>query len=100
MNELIEKNKSKIIAVCRQQHILTLCVFGSALTDKFNTDSDIDLLVSFEPLDFGEYTDNYFQTVERFEQIFSRPVDLVTDKSLGNPYFIHSINTTKKQIYG
>ncbi|HXI00185.1 MAG TPA: HepT-like ribonuclease domain-containing protein [Sphingobacteriaceae bacterium] len=33
---------------------------GSVLTDKFNTESDIDLLVDFETLDVLEYADNYF----------------------------------------
>ena len=70
------------------------------LTEKFNDKSDIDLLVSFNPLEFGEYADNYFQTAESFEKIFKRRVDLVTDKSLRNPYFVNAVNTTKQQIYG
>jgi predicted nucleotidyltransferase len=100
MNDIISKNMDKLTDICRRQHILTLFVFGSVLTDSFNVDSDIDLLVSFKPMDLGEYADNYFQTAESFEKIFNRPVDLVTDKSLGNPYFINSLNATKKQIYG
>jgi predicted nucleotidyltransferase len=44
-------------------------------TDKFNDASDIDLLIPFKPLDFGDYADNYFQTADLFEQIFRRPVD-------------------------
>lgn len=81
-------------------HILTLFAFGSVLTEKFDETSDIDLLVSFKPLESGEYADNYFQAAESFEEIFNRPVDLVTDKSLGNPYFIKSVTETKKMIYG
>ena len=47
----------------------------------------------------GDCADTYFELVEKFENIFKRPVDLVTDKSLGNPYFIESINQTKTPIY-
>ncbi len=36
----------------------------------------------------------------QFEKLFKRPVDLVTEKSLKNPYFINSVNQTKQQIYG
>jgi predicted nucleotidyltransferase len=100
MSDIIDKNIDKIIAVCKQRHILTLFAFGSVLTEKFNPKSDIDLLASFQPLEWGEYADNYFQTVDSFEKIFNRPVDLVTDKSLSNPYFINAVNTTKKLIYG
>ena len=100
MNNIIDKNIDKIRDICRQHHILSLSVFGSVLTEKFNDKSDIDLLVSFKPLEFGEYADNYFQTAESFEKIFNRRVDLVTDKSLSNPYFIDAVNSTKQQIYG
>ena len=100
MNSIIDNNIDKIRDICRQHHILSLSAFGSVLTEEFNDKSDIDLLVSFKPLEFGEYADNYFQTVENFEKIFNRRVDLVTDKSLGNPYFVNAVNTTKQQIYG
>jgi predicted nucleotidyltransferase len=77
-----------------------LFAFGSVLTEKFHDKSDIDLLVSFKPLEPGEYADNYFQAAENFEKIFNRPVDLITDKSLSNPYFINAVNVSKKLIYG
>ena len=100
MNNVIDKNIDKIIEICKQHNILTLFVFGSVLTENFTENSDIDLLVSFKPLELGEYADNYFKTAESFEKVFNRPVDLITDKSLNNPYFINSVNATKKLIYG
>ena len=100
MNSIIDKNIDQIKNICKQHHILTLFAFGSVVTDDFNEKSDIDLLVSFKPLEFGEYADNYFQTAESFEKIFGRRVDLVTDKSLKNPYFIASVNSSKQLIYG
>ena len=100
MNTIISKNIRKIKNICKKHHILSLFAFGSVLTDKFNDESDIDLLVSFKPLEFGEYADNYFQAAESFEKIFGRKVDLVTEKSLHNPYFINSVNASKKMIYG
>ena len=100
MNSIIDKNIDQIKNICKQHHILTLFAFGSVVTDDFNEKSDIDLLVSFKPLEFGEYADNYFQTAESFEKIFGRRVDLVTDKSLKNPYFVKSVNSSKQLIYG
>jgi predicted nucleotidyltransferase len=46
-----------------------------------------------------DYADNYFLVADKFEDIFHRSVDLVTDKSLSNPYFIDSVNLTKTLIY-
>jgi hypothetical protein len=51
-------------------------------------------------MDYGTYADNYFSVAEKFEEIFCRPVDLITDKSLLNPYFIDTVNRTKTLIYG
>jgi predicted nucleotidyltransferase len=100
MNSIISKNIGKIRKICKQHHIVSLFAFGSVVTENFNEESDIDLLVSFKPLELGEYADNYFQTAESFEKIFGRRVDLVTDKSLRNPYFIKSVNSSKQLIYG
>ena len=100
MNRIIKDNLDQIHIICDNQHIQTLFAFGSVCDDRFDETSDIDLLVSFKPLDYGDYTDNYFQTADKFEALFCRPVDLVTDKSLKNPYFIKSVNQTKVLLYG
>src|SRR3989338_3389387 len=41
--------KSKITDFCRQNHIRRLALFGSALRDDFRPDSDVDVLVEFDP---------------------------------------------------
>jgi len=46
---MIELPKEEIAAFCRKHHIGKLSVFGSALTDDFGPDSDVDFLVEFEP---------------------------------------------------
>jgi len=99
MHQIISDNIDYIRIICDQHHIQSLFAFGSVCGDRFDDTSDIDLLVSFKPLDFGDYADNYFQTVDSFEKIFQRPVDLVTDKSLKNPYFIKSVNQSKILLY-
>ena len=99
MQRLITDNIDKIKALCMMHNVRYLFAFGSVCTDKFNDKSDIDLLISFMPMDYGEYADTYFELADKFENLFQRPVDLVTEKSLSNPYFIDSINQTKTLIY-
>jgi uncharacterized protein len=41
--------KEAIAEFCRRHHILKLSLFGSVLRDDFRPDSDIDVLVEFEP---------------------------------------------------
>ena len=100
MDGLITNNIDNIIALCVTHHVRSLYAFGSVCTDRFNENSDIDLLVSFHPLDFGDYADTYFLVADEFERLFNRPVDLITDKSMSNPYFIDSVNKTKTKLYG
>lgn len=102
--KLIELNLSKIFELCRMHRVKTLSVFGSILTDRFNDNSDVDLLVSFEPYDPDslefDYVSNYFNLQEALERLFGRKVDLVVEKALKNKYFIKNVNRTKRLIYG
>ncbi|MFH1884044.1 MAG: nucleotidyltransferase domain-containing protein [Planctomycetota bacterium] len=45
----IDVPKEKIAAFCRRNHIRELALFGSALRRDFRPDSDVDMLVEFEP---------------------------------------------------
>ncbi len=86
---------------CSKWNIKELSVFGSALTDKFNKDSDIDILVSF-------YDNSHYGLFElsdmkaELQKIFGREVDLVTRKSVErSPNFLrsNSILSNLKLIY-
>jgi predicted nucleotidyltransferase len=79
--------------------IKTMYVFGSATTGDFNETSDIDILISFKEIPYDKYTDNYFELHEKLEELFKRKVDLLTEKSLSNPYFIQSVGNTKQLLY-
>ena len=100
MHTILSENIDKIRTSCFDNNVNSLFAFGSICTDRFDDFSDIDLLISFKPMDYGDYADTYFDIAEKFEDLFHRPVDLVTDKSLSNPYFIDSVNKTKTLLYG
>lgn len=86
-------------ALCITYDVKNMYVFGSACTDKFNAESDIDILIAFKELSIEKYTDNYFALHEELEKLFNRKVDLVTENSLSNPYFIQSVDETKLLLY-
>ena len=99
MNKILTDKLNILKDICEKYHVNKLYAFGSVCTDKFNENSDIDLLVSFEPMDYGDYADNYFMLCDILEKLFERKVDLVTDKSLSNPYFIKTVDKTKTELY-
>ena len=74
--------------------------FGSVLTTKFNSESDIDLIVEFQPLDVLDYADNYYDLKFSLESILKRQIDLLEEKAIKNPYFRKTINQNKQLIYG
>lgn len=100
MQTLISDNIDRIKTLCLAYNVKSLFAFGSVCTDRFDDKSDVDLLISFNPMDYGDYADAYYDLADKFEILFQRPVDLVTDKSLSNPYFIDSVNQTKTLLYG
>ena len=77
MHRIINDNIDKIKTLCDNHKVRSLFAFGSVCTDKFSDKSDIDLLISFYSMDYGDYADNYFIVADKFEQIFHRPVDLI-----------------------
>lgn len=100
--KLIEMNLQRITDLCRRHKVRTLAVFGSILTDRFSDQSDVDLLVDFEPVDHDkfDYVGNYFGLRDALELLFNRRVDLIEEKGLRNKYFIANVNRTKQMIYG
>ncbi len=99
--KLIELNLQRIIDLCRRHKVKSLAVFGSILTDRFNDQSDVDLLVDFEPIDPDkeDYVRNFFDLQDSLESLLKRKVDLVVGSGLRNKYFINNVNRTKRVIY-
>ncbi|WP_186755652.1 nucleotidyltransferase family protein [Echinicola salinicaeni] len=99
MVDIIKNNKQALTALCQNYGVKTMHIFGSASTDQFNESSDIDILVSFKEMSIEQYTDNYFNLHEDLEKLFSRKVDLITERSLSNPFFIEGVEKTKQLFY-
>lgn len=99
-NPLIQNKLNDINRLMKQYHIKRAYLFGSSVKDTFNETSDIDVLVdvddNIEPVKLGGYLwDLQFD----LEKLLDRKVDLLTSRSLKNPYFINEVNATKLLIY-
>ena len=93
--KLIENNIQKIVALCKKYKVNKLFVFGSILTSRFNDDSDVDLVVSFNKSEI-----NYFDFKYSLEELFGREVDLLEEQTIKNPYLKKNVDATKTLIYG
>src|SRR5690606_14514165 len=86
----------EIIAFCERYPIRRLSVFGSALRDGFSPESDIDILVEFEP---GAQVGLDFITMQdELTEILGRPVDLNTPGFLSR-HFRQKVLDTAQVLY-
>ena len=90
---------SSLKKLCQVNKVKSLYVFGSVLNDKFNENSDIDLLVDIDSSDPFEYADNYFNLKFSLQELFERLVDLLENKSIKNPFIRQYIDSSKFLIY-
>lgn len=98
MNANVQLDRNILAEFCRKWRIRKLSIFGSALREDFNANSDLDFLASFEPgasLDI----DRLLDMKEELEACFGRPVDLVEKEAMRNPWRKHEILKTRQVIY-
>ena len=97
---LIDRNIETIRALCKKHKVARLFVFGSVLTDRFKSGSDIDFIVDFQDVELYDYADNYFDLKDSLEHLFNRKVDLLENQAINNPYLRQSIDSQKQIVYG
>ena len=97
---LIESNIERLRLLCQKHKVGKLFVFGSVLSNRFNVESDIDLIVDFNEVDLSDYADNYFTLKDELEKLFNRKVDLLEAQAIRNPFFKESIDQQKRLVYG
>jgi len=71
----------EIARYCRENKIARLRAFGSVLRDDFGPESDVDLLVAFEP-DAGIGLFDYVRIKQELSELIGREVDLVSEKGI------------------
>ncbi len=87
-----------IAALCREYHARELSVFGSALRDAFRDDSDLDLLVLFDP-NAGIGLLDLAALQRRLADVIGRRADLVSKRGL-NPVIRQDVLDAAMVIYG
>ena len=92
----IEIDRGAIASLCQEYHILKLALFGSVLRDDFRADSDVDVLVEFEP----GYTPGFgfIDVQDKLSDIMGRQVDLNTPGFLSR-YFRDRVLAEAKVVY-
>lgn len=86
--------------LCRQYRVRSLALFGSATGEKFDPEaSDLDFLVTFEPMPPAEHMRCFFGLLEGLEALCCRTIDLVEPAAIRNPFVLASILKSKVDLY-
>jgi hypothetical protein len=96
MKARIEISKEALAEFCRRNHIRRLAFFGSVLRDDFTPESDVDVLVEFEP---GHVPGLAFISMQdELSDMIGRNVDLNTPACL-SPYFREEVLEEREVLY-
>ena len=89
--------REAITDFCRRHHICKLALFGSVLRADFRPDSDVDVLVEFEPGHIPGFA--FFAMQDELSNLLGRKVDLHTRNFL-SPYFRDQVEAEAEIQYG
>ena len=92
----IELPKERIEEFCKRHHIRKLSLFGSALRDDFSPESDLDILVEFDPAHIPGFIRLAGMEIELTE-ILGRKVDMRTAQDLSRYFRDEVLNSSKVQ---
>ena len=92
--------RAAVAELCRRYRVLRLDIFGSAVRADFDPGrSDVDLLVTFDEIPQGHYADIYFGLLFGLEEVFGRPVDLLVERGIRNPYLRREAEADRQSLF-
>ncbi len=94
----IDVPMERIAEFCRKWKVRRFSLFGSVLREDFGPDSDVDVLVSFQPDSTWDLLD-LVDMRDELVALFGRKVDLVEEEGLRNPFRRSSILSTRQVVY-
>ena len=98
MNPHLSIPRDQLTAFCQEHGIRRLAIFGSALRKDFGPDSDVDVLVEFEPDRIPGLLGVAGMEIELSVLFSGRRVDLRTPEDL-SPYFRQNVLDTAEVQY-
>jgi predicted nucleotidyltransferase len=97
---LTAAQQDRLKMLCRRYGVTGLEIFGSATRSDFDKNqSDIDLIVHFRNEQTKGLFDRYWGLAEELESVFGRPVELLTERMIRNPYFRAAVDAERQTLY-
>ena len=99
METKVDLKKEQLQQICKKYNVKELYLFGSATTDDFSEESDLDFIVKFDRQGFEGAFDQFIDFKQELEHIYGRPVDLYHLKKFRNTIFQKEVERSKELLY-
>jgi predicted nucleotidyltransferase len=100
LKQSIHNSMQEFISLCKKHNVQSLYAFGSSVNGEFDEQSsDFDFLVEVGDVDPVQKGENLLAIWDKFEQLFQRKIDLLTESSIRNPVLKRTVDRTKVLIY-
>lgn len=100
MVSVLRDNRTAIVELCARFGVARLDVFGSALRDDYRPgESDLDLLVEFQPMEPRDLADAYFGLLDGLRDLIGARLDLVMADAVKNRIIAAEIERTRQLFY-
>lgn len=95
----VDLKTKQLHELCKKFDVKELYLFGSATTDDFSVDSDLDFIVKFNRQGFEGAFNQFIEFKRELERIYGRPVDLYHLRKFRNSIFRQEVERTKELLY-
>jgi uncharacterized protein len=98
MHPRVTQSRQAISQLCDQLAVARLDLFGSASQGKLDV-GDFDFFVELLPSEQASQARRYVALAEGLEALLGKPVDLVTPRSVRNPFFARALEQQRVAVY-
>jgi len=99
MTTKVDLKTEQLQQLCKNFNVKELYLFGSAATDDFSEESDLDFIVKFNRQGFEGAFDQFLDFKQELEEIYGRPIDLYHFKKFRNSIFQQEVERSKQLLY-
>jgi predicted nucleotidyltransferase len=100
LSPVIAEKLDDVHTLCHRYGVRRLEVFGSAAAGPFRQESsDLDFIADFGDEPLGPWGARLLDFADALEALFGRRVDLITPRSIRNPYFRQAVDASRCLIY-
>lgn len=100
MYSQLSHRQAEVARLCRKMGVRRLEAFGSVTREDFDeARSDIDLVVEFNDDPQRPVLQSFFGLKDALEEIFGRPVDLVSAGAVKNPFVRATMDADRRLLY-